>query len=284
MNKYAETWLNIASEDLASSKILYTNENYSQAIYLLQQCNEKLSKAILIQMGFIRTENESEKQRILRSILKVNLSEQDFGHRWHKKLITLLEDILKVSMSFESISELVPKKPNEPLFFTNNFPDFKQRIDAAKKVNTNPDPSFDELAKTIEFCHLRLRESVDNERAFMKIISELKLPNVDPIIADVESLFGIRLKKSRKDKLKKALQDPGSALKNSILYSQIVTILAILSIYLVDHEEYARYPSTKFKKKYDRSLAVVGLFNDLIALHDEIIVLMKNCSITNAPT
>ncbi|MEM0143759.1 MAG: HEPN domain-containing protein [Candidatus Parvarchaeum sp.] len=76
--EYWEELLDYANNDLNASELLYENNDYRNAIYHLQQANEKTAKSCLVKMGMIKNDEVASK----------------FGHAWHRTLTTLVQKII----------------------------------------------------------------------------------------------------------------------------------------------------------------------------------------------
>ena len=223
--EYWEKWLEYAENDLKASRLLYDNKDYRNAIYHLQQSEEKLSKAFLAKNTSIMTDKTAI----------------TFGHAWHEvlaKLVLGLNIYSKIDLNQPSKEFLeLNSRKTDPNPSNEEVVELCSEI--SKKINDIDNPS-PELQKA-------LNESGDKYKdtfSIPAIENELKHVNDNPTFKHF--IPGKLNDNIIKEKLKEYESNKGdiSEYVNKMIPKFLFLIpMMMLSSLLVSHEKYARYPS-----------------------------------------
>lgn len=74
MHEYCTEWFEPAEEDSDAAQILFRSRKYRQAAFSLQQTCEKISKGLMMRIGFLPTHEEDEETKEMRTIVGVHPS------------------------------------------------------------------------------------------------------------------------------------------------------------------------------------------------------------------
>ena len=121
-----QDWLLIAKTDLECAELLHNGKKYSQALYYLQQSNEKLAKGLLISFGILTPKLAKKDQRI-KSLLGFT-PKQPQAYR-HNITHSFLSDIDKMVPSIDQVFQLIDEAEWVPPQITQ----FKKTIQNSKK-------------------------------------------------------------------------------------------------------------------------------------------------------
>lgn len=219
--EYWEKWLEYAENDLKASRLLYDNRDYRNAIYHLQQAEEKLSKAFLAKNNTITADKTAK----------------TFGHAWHEVLAELslsLDPYLKylnqTSKEFlEHISRKIDPNPSN-----EEVVELCDEISKEISEIENPSPELQKTLKELGDKYIS-RSAIENalkhaigDPAFKRFISERLNDNM------------IKAKLKEYESKKGDISEHANKMIPGLLF--FIPMMALSSL-LVSHESYARYPS-----------------------------------------
>jgi HEPN domain-containing protein len=279
MQKLSDQWLTKAKSDLDSAKVMYANKTFDWAIFILQQACEKASKAYLMRMNFLPGDELNElKKESAKAVGIPRLTPAMYGHKWHKKLMDVLEEYLNYfTGEIALINESFPNsKVNS---FTEGFvkttPDYRDKIAKAKKIEENIKPTLKELDSVILSCNNTLAEATKAKEKTTKLI-EQNMPSKESIMELAQSVAKTLKKEMNKEVVESIDKICGSEtidmMVETVVDAHKLIVLAILNAYLVPHEQNSRYPN-KLNIKYCSNLPLVQKFNDFSCLIDKCIKL-----------
>lgn len=278
--KKKREWLEIASEELDSSRILFENKKYPQSIFFLQQSSEKISKEALRILGILSMgETDSEKvQRCMNTFGITKYTAIDYGHAWHKKMLTVMENFVN---QLEVLTEVITNMKFDDKNITSSTNDFKKSIprfrDAIKTLNgleAKSNPSLKELKDVIGISNHILDSSFEIDSKLLKTQKQTKLPDKETLKKMIEKKLDVKLNEESIEIIDKIYAVPPTKYfdKKTIL-SSVIMVLAVLNTYLLPHESSSRYPSSKVV--YDDKLALVLVFDDMTNLIEICLKLLK---------
>lgn len=265
-------WFKTAEDDLNVAQILFQNKKYPHAIFNLQQACEKISKGLLMRIGFLPAYEEPREIKEVRKVVGVPPSTpREYGHAWHRKMLDVLETFIcsfdNIAKSMEGIRLSEQNVMQNISQFRKSVPDFKERIMRARKVKTNPNPSLQEIDGVIKYCNELLDSSLKAEAEARASVQKIKLPDKKVILRKIEKRLKIKVDKETLKKIDRIYgKNPVEYVTNLVIFSETLIILAILNVYLVPHEYISRYPDAKMDFAYDENLSIVVRFNELTSL------------------
>ena len=106
LEKDVDNWLIHSQKDLESANVLYENKLYSQALYHAQQSNEKLVKALLLQIGVLKTDITPDNFQIK---LLLGFSPKPPSRYRHRTIQPFLSDLKKFTIAIQEIVESLKK-------------------------------------------------------------------------------------------------------------------------------------------------------------------------------
>jgi hypothetical protein len=192
-------------------------------------------------------------------------------HDWH---VQFLEDLTPYLDTFEAIgTSFGIKRPGwrTTKYWRTNAPDFRNRVEAARTITSNPAPRTQELTAVLDACTVMLDQT--NETYSKMKPPRIKLPRkarqVDPAAKAVLKRAGIYVRREdRRENEEKVLAKigpvTGSYAKNTreiIALVQVLIALAVSNVYLNGHHELGEYPSSQVH--YDESLSLVSKFAEM---------------------
>jgi len=269
MEETPKEWFKTAAEDLEAARILYQGQKYQQAIFYLQQANEKVSKGLLIRIGFLPEYQETTKVRELRRAVGVYPSTpRIYGHAWHRNLFRVLEGFIG---STDSLTRsMVRMKLGDKRIvrsireFRKSIPDLESRLNTAKKVKTNPNPSLREIDGVVRTCNQLLDSSAEAEQKAAEAMKKIKFPDRNLLVASIEKYFGTKLDQETLEKVNKIYgMNPSELVKNVYALAVTLLVLAVLNTYLLPHEHISRYPDSNMDFAYDREFPLVKRFYEI---------------------
>lgn len=263
-------WYKISRDELGAAQILYEKSKYRQAVFNLQQAYEKASKGLLMRMGFLPAYEEPVEIREARRIVGVPPSSpKDYGHEWHRKMIEVLEDFIE---SFDKVAKgiielkLVGRKEIENIseFRKMIVPDFRRRIQRAKKVKINPNPSLQELDEVIRYYNKHLDSALKAEHRVRAVAHRIRLPDKRSVLKTIEKRLRVKIDKDTLMKIDRIYErDPVDLVTHNVTFSETLIVLAVLNTYLLPHEWISRYPDTKTDVVYDENFSIIRRFKQL---------------------
>lgn len=159
-------WLKEAQRDLNAAKILYENKLYPQALFHLQQSNEKIAKGLLLSLGIL-SEKLTKGSWATKSLVGfLPKTPKDYGHRTLPSLTADFEKfipIIKSAMSGVPIDD-----------------EFKPKFDVFRKA-------VDRSAKSLATLRLRTPRLIDSDQELDKelVAATLIVDGIDEFATQV---------------------------------------------------------------------------------------------------
>ena len=152
MSKELDDWLRKSEGDLRLAKLAYDGKEYWGAISHLQEADEKIGKATLIQLGLLTSDQGMK--NIMETFFGAKHTEpKDLGHDWGAQMVKDLEPFL------DSLEKMVrPMGKSDSLrqaadWWKTSLPDYRERLEKAKQLKSNPLPSLTEFDGVIKDCN-----------------------------------------------------------------------------------------------------------------------------------
>jgi hypothetical protein len=278
MEEFSKKWIEGATEDLDVAELLFVNKKYRQAMFYLQQTCEKTAKGFLMIIGFLPDSDESEELKEAREFIGVKSAvPRDYGH---KLIGTMLDALDSMVTSTTPIFEMMLKLPDKEMVSkvqgSWNVADFRSKINKAREIKFNPNPTIEDIDATLNACNRILGISIDTEGKVMEDAKNVKIPSKDVIIETIEKETGLKLDDKAKDMLDKIYQKPPEEyLSKKTIHSFTLTTLMVLNTYMLPHEWLARYPDSTEGIEYNENLPLIKRFDGLSALLRRCIELSK---------
>lgn len=263
--KVEKNWLTISHQDLNSADLLFDGKFFSQALYFLQQSNEKLVKGLLLSIGVlspIRTKETWQMKTFLGFLPK-----QPAAYR-HRTTNPLLSDLQKFTPRIDELVMLLKNNGMDEKIadFQNTIKKSKKGIQKLKKRSFHLIEEHDKLEKEINAAKAVLG-------AFDKIINK-----IDQDMDDLDFEEIVRAAKSivTKEGLDANIELPNFIeIKKKILWtlevSVLITLSASMALILDPLESITRYPDSKYGS-FNETNPYVKQFKDL---HDVVILCLE---------
>ena len=264
-------WLEYSKIDLKDSKILFTEGEFRNSLYLLQQSSEKLGKSLLIFMNWISNEDENEESKTMREVIGIQPRRPiDYGHEWHSQFFRDLEGLVDSMGFFISLFEEIDIKDkdfrNEMEKLKADLPNQKNRIENAKKI------------QEIKITDAEISQNVQSWESWLSFI----IPKIDALSGEISK----SLKKAKTErKVKRVLKSSGFpitkevkklllGLKNienkQLLMTQIkfsILLLPVCHLSILLHSFiWDRYPDSRFTVEHNENNSFVKNYNKLYQL------------------
>lgn len=153
-------WLSKSESDLVSADLLFDHKLYSQALYFLQQGNEKLAKGLLIWIGFLTPKMAKRDWRVKAYLGFQPKEPMSYGHRTMR---AMLSDMEKAAPIIESYLQMLQHKN-----WRQTTIDFQKTIRKSRK-------GIQKLKKK-PFAIIETEEQLANEvKAAQEIFSRINL-------------------------------------------------------------------------------------------------------------
>ncbi len=248
-----------AEKDLKSSLVLYKQKDYSNAVYLLQQSTEKLSKACA--MNFLSMNSDSVKNT---------------SHNTPKIYLNLFQN-QQIKELIEKLADIFPQIDIKPL------DTIKERIESVGKKETKvkyAKMSTTELTILLDTCD-KLME-IDIKESFTDSLKKQYGTNLntllDDVISSVLTFFPEIDDHSEEIELKKHVEE-NMGIVFDPLNNMIVTILPlyILGIIMYSHESFTRYPEEPISNlDYNNEFGIVKVFKRVWDIEEELLIKLKS--------
>lgn len=262
-------WFKAAQRKLGSAASEYSRKEYGNAISALQAGEERIAKALLLRLSFLP--DDPGMATALKVVVGVKyLTPRALGHDWH---VQLLEDFGPYLDTFETIGTAFGnKRPGWRItkFWASNVPDYRQKVEAAKKVGPNPAPTLIELETVVVDLNRFLDGAVS---AASKVKpGRYKIPKV----SQVDRAAKVSLRRAgiyaRREVRKEIEEDALAKFKpvadrvigdmaELIVLVHVLLALAVLNVYLYRHHVLGEYPTSEIR--YDESFPMVVEFGNI---------------------
>ena len=279
--KEFEILRSVAERDLRDSKLLFKKKRFQNAIFLLQQADEKAAKAVLLHMGFVLTSSDVLRiQKGLRShptqhtnlllqmlesfqsIARENewsILSQKYGHEWLNSFLRILTKIAEPIDKIAAGANMMPllKKgldENNPAVKSTKWEtgNFKEKV--LKAVE-----NFKNLKK---FRNPTVKMLEDEMKACKIILESPRSGGISPeegrLLA--KSLLGDAWEKRETTE---EMENPMGDMFGDVMR---LLVLGVLAIYLCPHYTLARYQDERVDFEYDSNFALVKKNKEIIEL------------------
>ncbi|MDG6999590.1 MAG: HEPN domain-containing protein [Nitrososphaerota archaeon] len=283
---YPSQFYTLASADITDARLLFKKKRYRNAIFLLQQADEKSGKGLLLETGMILDRKFiDELSKILESRPSGVLASQEFkpffktladltpasiekalkskyGHKWTIHLIHVLKKLAPQISNIPKIQELL--SVSEPMFSdlkqimsdkglsngfldSSNFPEIVQRLDNRFLDSERlANPSI----KDVDYLVTTYGEVLDAYPLGKEFPSATR---------GIQELVDVKLDPGRQRKLKKATMN---------IMPNITRLLALgsLGLLLSPHYTISRYPDENRDFEYDANHAIITRWKQVTKL------------------
>jgi hypothetical protein len=264
-------WFKAAQKKLSSAESEYSRKDYGNAISALHGAEERIAKALLLHLSFLP--NDPGMAAALKVVVGVKyLTPKALGHDWH---IQLLDDFGPYLDTFEAIGTAFGnRKPGwrTTKFWSLKVPDYRQKVEAAKKIGPNPAPTLRELEALVA----DLNTFLDGATAAASKVkpARYKVPKA----SQVDRAAKVSLHRAgfyaNREARRKIEEDALTSFKpvadrvirstgDLIVLAHVLLALAVLNVYLYRHHTLGEYPTSEIQ--YDDSFPMVVKFRDLHA-------------------
>lgn len=233
-------WIQLALNDIKSSKILYAQGEYRNAYFLFQQASEKANKAMWLIAGFVTAE--------------------DLFDLKHNQFKVYREAIVKQLENVKEIQTILSKYPQ-----TENKDIFENSKLAVYKKNLAATQSFFDGAKQLDLVNIPTSELTQLHRKLLSIEKiKLKIPvkadrTVKKIwlnLADWIGSFNTPEAIEAKQQILDYIRDPQNSkdIVEQIIHSAFIVVemasieytLFACAVLTIQHSSISRYPDEKF--------------------------------------
>jgi hypothetical protein len=252
-----QDWLDFSASDLKCANLLFENKMFSQAIYYLQQSNEKLAKALLLKMGFL-TPKAAKKDLRVKEFLGF-LPKQPSAYR-HRTMPSFIADVEKSIPSVENLftfiesSELGPRIQEYHALIRKS----KKGVLKLKKKPFSPVVNAEQLSKEVLAAVAILGAIDKTERKMRQEIAKLDLQEVYLAAKNLFKREGFNVEGLEKPDFETVKEGVVQVFKLSVL----TTISVALASLLDPLEGVTRYPDSR-NASFDEQNAYVLNFKGL---------------------
>lgn len=230
--KYINQLMSSSKEDLKVSEVLYEKQCYASAVYHIQQCIEKLTKAFCLSSGFIRMEELYGKRKPEKRWFIISKQNQTIDHRSPRGFVFLLKK--KVMSKYLNLIKTQTKDNDIFKDIGGKIKNLEKQIGKQDKLARLETHQINSMIKVLE--------------SYIKNINSVDRQNLDSKMTTFRTGINVRLVKMKsilsEDEYneissKSLIIDIEALLENlnSVMY------LYILSIITYPHFSYTRYPS-----------------------------------------
>ena len=276
------SWLESARLKLEAADLLFAKKDYGNGISSLQGADERIAKAVLLRLSFLQ--GDPVLSRILGNIVGTKYrTPKALDHNWH---VRFLEDLNPYIDTFEEIgTSFGIQKPGWRVtqYWRSKAPEFRRKVDAARKIKSKPSPRLKELTANIDYCTKLLDEMV----ASYSKTKDLKLKLPKPRQLDQPAKVALKRgglpyipREFRREMVELLLEGfkpkaPSFAknVKEVVFLVQVLLVLAVMNVFLGLHHQLGEYPTSQVR--YDEKFPMVAKFSDLKAFLDRSLRLAK---------
>jgi hypothetical protein len=253
-----DDWLSFAASDLRSADLLYSGKQYPQALYYLQQSNEKLAKGLLISFGLL-TPKAAQSDRLIKDVLGFT-PKQPQAYR-HKITPSFIADVEKTVPSIEKIYELIKETCVDPQF-TKYKTTLKNSKKGLKKLRKKPYSLIEKEEQLTNEVKAANHLLFNLDPTLKKVDEDVDKLNFQEIVRAAHSIVGIPQTAETTSEYSK------QKTKKKVLLSLNLSVLTTLSVALASFldplEAVTRYPDSS--KKFDETNAYVKHFKEIFDL------------------
>lgn len=275
-------WFESARLKLEASDLLFAKKDFGNAVSSLHGAEERVAKAILLRLSFLQADLALSK--ILGGIVGTKYrTPKALDHNWH---VRFLEDLNPYIDTFEEIgTSFGIQKPGWRVtqYWRSKAPEFRRKVDAARRVKSKPSPRLKELTANLEYCTKLLDET---EASYSKTKDvTLKLPKPRQLDQPAKVTlkrhgFPYIPREFRREMVELLLEGfkpraPRFAknVKEIVCLVQILLVLAVMNVFLGLHHQLGEYPTSQVR--YNERFPLVAKFADLKSFLDRSLQLAK---------
>jgi HEPN domain-containing protein len=235
-----DVWIQLALNDIKSSRILYEKGEYRNAYFLFQQASEKANKAMWLISGFVTAEE------------LFNLKHDQFKV-FRTAIIKQLENVKEI----QTILSHYPQAENKAIFENSKLALYKKNLAATQ--------SFFDGAKQLDLVNIPTSELTQLHRKLLSLEKiKLKIPvEADRKVkknwldlADWIGNFNTPEAIEAKHQILEYISDPANAkdIVEQIIHSAFIVVemasieytLFACAVLTIQHSSISRYPDEKF--------------------------------------
>jgi hypothetical protein len=267
-----KAWFQTAERKLAVAESDYARRDYGSAISALQGAEERIAKGLLLRLSIL-PDDPGPAASLKRAVGVKYLTPKALGHDWH---VQLLDDLDPFLNTFEAVgTSFGNRRPGWRVtkFWGLNAPDYRRRVEAAKRVKSTPAPNAEELDGVLKDCNRFLDQAAETASKMKPI--KVKIPKASQVDraakaslkrAGVYAPRELR-KEIEEELLTKFKSDADRVVRNipeTVILVHILLTMAALNVYLHRHHVLGEYPTSEVR--YDEAFPLVAKFSELRAL------------------
>jgi hypothetical protein len=264
-DKIIQDWFNTAEIDLKCARVLYDSNLFPAALYHLQQSNEKLTKGLLIAMGFL-SPKRARKDLKVKEILGF-LPKQPTAYR-HRTMPSFISDVEKSIPSIEGFlnlietSELGPRMREYHLLVRKG----KKGVKKLKKKPFRPIENAEQLEGEVHAAEAILGALDDSVRKMINEMAKLDLQETYRVAKDLIEAQGFNIKGVEPPNFNTIKEKVVHSFKLSILVAMAVALSSLLD----PLEAITRYPDSP-NSNFDETNPYVVNFENFCKTIDSIL-------------
>jgi hypothetical protein len=262
-----QEWLSASAVDLRSAKVLYDNNIFSTSLYHLQQSNEKLAKALLLNLGFL-TVKTAQKDYAVQKVL--GFIPKEPARYSHRTLPSLLSDLEKAFPAVDGLMTLVQSAEFGPktTVFRRMVGRSKKSIRKLKKKPISPVRTKKQLEVEVKAAQTIL-DRIDSTMSLMaEEAKKIDGPRTVQTATKIVEKAGFDVKGVEPPSFEKTRDATLNVLKITILSALSVAVASLLD----PLEAVTRYPDSKHSSFDDSNPYVIhfkGLYEVVSHLHEK---------------
>ena len=252
-----QDWLYASEVDLQSARVLYDSNIFATSLYHLQQSNEKLAKALLLDLGFL-TVKTAKRDYVVKKVLGF-LPKEPAKYR-HRTMPSLLSDLEKAFPAVEDLIALI-----ESAEFGPKVAEFRRMVGRSKKAIRKLKKKPISPVRTAEQLEVEVKAAqtiLDRVDSTMNKVTE-ETEKIDgertvEIATKIVENAGLDTKDVEPPSFEKTRDTALGALRLTILSALTVAVASLLD----PLEAFTRYPDSEHPR-FDQSNPYVKHFNGL---------------------
>jgi hypothetical protein len=239
-DKIIEAWLSASKTDLECAELLFGCKKFPQALYHLQQSNEKLAKGLLISCGLL-TPKMARKDARVKSLLGFAPKEPETYR--HRVTRSFLSDMEKLVPSIEELYKLIENSERMPKIaeFRRTIRKGKKSIQKLKKKPFNLIDTSAQLENEIKAIKNILGNIDQTIDKVSQEIDRLDFEEVVRVAIVVVGKAGLDVNNVQAP----SLQEIKDGIISSVKLSVLVTISVTMASFLDPLEAVTRYPDSE---------------------------------------
>jgi len=254
--KVVKKWFLMSGEDLKVADLIFKSKHYPQALYYLQQSNEKLVKALLLWIGILTPKRTREDWKIKSLLGFFPKQPASYGHRTTRPLFS---DLQKMVPTIQELFTLLKNNGLDEKIaeFQNTIKKSKKGIYKLKKRPSNLIRESDQLEKEINATKAVL-DAFDN--IIIKVDQDIDKLDFQEIIRSAMNIVA-------REGITTNIEPPTfGEIKKAVLLNLKVSVLIAISVsvaLLLDPlVSITRYPDSRHAP-FDENNPYITQFEDL---------------------